>query len=194
MLNAMIIINFIMNYGLARLVRPLRGGLHDFFGTWRQPSLQLSPRGGEGDRSLSLWEMVRVRVGNSSEWNDHSASLRLALHMIFHELQLVESRSPLGHPKNRTLHPVQPFLGLCVEPVTCSVQKRSGTTVTRARTAKKGNAVSGFRLPPRAWWNAAGPGQAWCGTFIGVRNGGTAAPSRGRAGLDKSAPPPAIRR
>ena len=131
MLNAMIIINFIINYGFTRFlaeesrfsglhggdglnrwVRPLRGGLHGFCGAWRQPSLQLSPRGGESDRPLSLWERVRVRVGNSLEWNDHSASLRLALHTIFHELQLVESRSPLGHPKNRTLHPVQlPFLG-----------------------------------------------------------------------------------
>ncbi|SCX37268.1 hypothetical protein SAMN05720354_10114 [Nitrosospira sp. Nsp1] len=50
-------------------VRPLRGELHSFWGTW-------------------------LRC-NSLEWNDHSASLRLAL-----------------HPKNRTLHPVQlPDLG-----------------------------------------------------------------------------------
>ena len=114
MLNAMIIINFFINYGVTRFlaeesrfsglhggdglnrwVRPLQGGLHDFCGAWRQPSLQLSPRGGESDRPLSLWERVRVRVGNSLEWNDHSALLRLAL-----------------HPKNRTLHPVQlRFLG-----------------------------------------------------------------------------------
>jgi len=82
---------------------------------------------GEGDRPLSLWERVRVRVGNSLEWNNHSASLRLALHTIFHGLQAIESRSPLvGHPKwgkqafrrqtkarkNRTLQPVQlRFLG-----------------------------------------------------------------------------------
>ncbi|MDN5934991.1 MAG: hypothetical protein L0H75_02290 [Nitrosospira sp.] len=51
------------------LVRPLRGELHGFCGTW-------------------------LRC-NSLEWNDHSASLRLAL-----------------HPKNRTLHPAQlPDLG-----------------------------------------------------------------------------------
>jgi hypothetical protein len=50
-------------------VRPLQGGLHNFCGTWRRC--------------------------NFLEWNDHSASLRLAL-----------------HPKNRTLHPVQlPGLG-----------------------------------------------------------------------------------
>jgi hypothetical protein len=51
------------------LVSSLRGGLNGFCGTW-------------------------LRC-NSLEWNDHSASLRLAL-----------------HPKNRTLHPVQlPDLG-----------------------------------------------------------------------------------
>jgi len=50
---------------LTCLVGPLRGGLHD-------------------------WQRC-----NSLEWNNHSASLRLAL-----------------HPENRTLHPVQlPFLG-----------------------------------------------------------------------------------
>ncbi len=65
----MIIINLFVNYGFTRLVSPLRGGLHDFCGARRRC--------------------------NSLEWNDHSASLRLAL-----------------HPKNRTLHPVQlPFLG-----------------------------------------------------------------------------------
>ncbi|MEO8997001.1 MAG: hypothetical protein ABI284_06075, partial [Nitrosospira sp.] len=51
-------------------VRALRGELHSFWGTW-------------------------LRC-NSLEWNDHSASLCLAL-----------------HPKNRTLLPVQlPDLGL----------------------------------------------------------------------------------
>ena len=49
---------------------PLQGRLHGFYGAWQRC--------------------------NSLEWNDHSASLRLAL-----------------HPKNRTLHPVQlPDLGL----------------------------------------------------------------------------------
>src|SRR5690242_13416453 len=47
------------------LVNPLRGGLHSFCGTW-------------------------LRC-NSLEWNNHSASLRLAL-----------------HPKKLVLHPVQP--------------------------------------------------------------------------------------
>ena len=51
-------------------VKSLRSELHSFCGTW-------------------------LRC-NFLEWNDHSASLRLAL-----------------HPKNRTLHPVQlPDLGL----------------------------------------------------------------------------------
>jgi len=63
------LLGFYRNYGFTRLVRSLRGGLHHFYGTWR--------------------------CCNSLEWNDHSASLRLAL-----------------HPKNRTLRPVQlPFLG-----------------------------------------------------------------------------------
>ena len=53
-----------------RLVSPLRAGLHGFQGAW-------------------------LRY-NSLEWNDHSASLRLA-----------------PHPKNRTLQHVQlSFLGL----------------------------------------------------------------------------------
>jgi hypothetical protein len=30
--------------------------------TERQPSIQLSPRGGKGDLPLSLWERVGVRV------------------------------------------------------------------------------------------------------------------------------------
>jgi len=63
------LINFFTNYGFTRLVTTLRGGLHNFSGAWRRC--------------------------NSLEWNDHSASLRLAL-----------------RPKNRTLHLVQlPFLG-----------------------------------------------------------------------------------
>jgi hypothetical protein len=84
----MSLIHFFMIGRFTRLVSPLRGGLHDFYGTW-------------------------LRC-NSLEWNNHSAypqgvgrgckaakaatatlSLRLAL-----------------HPKNRTLHPVQlPVLG-----------------------------------------------------------------------------------
>ena len=50
---------------ITSLVETLRGGLHGSGGAW-------------------------VRGGNSLEWNDRSASLRLAL-----------------HPHNRTLHPVQ---------------------------------------------------------------------------------------
>ena len=76
--------------GLSRWVIPLRGGLHDFCGACGASSFAAAPGGGEG-------------LGEG--WH-------LVLHTIFHELQLVESRSPLGHPKNRTLHPVQlRFLG-----------------------------------------------------------------------------------
>ncbi len=65
----MISINFFMIYRFARLVNPLRGGLHGFCGAWRRY--------------------------NSLGWNDHSASLCLAL-----------------YSKNRTLHPIQlRFLG-----------------------------------------------------------------------------------
>ncbi|MFA7241741.1 MAG: hypothetical protein WC091_16640 [Sulfuricellaceae bacterium] len=65
----MIPINFFIIFRSARLVSPLRRGLHDFWDAWRRC--------------------------NSLEWNDHSASLRLAL-----------------RPKNRTLHAVQlRFLG-----------------------------------------------------------------------------------
>ena len=152
-----LIIFFIIRQ-LTRLVGTLQAGLHPqgvgrgckaakaattthhgFAGT----CLQLSPRGREGDCSLShLWERVRERAGNSLEWNDHSASALpsipsrkrvgrhsplpplagegwdgggLALHTTFHGLQAIESRSPLvGHPKNRTLQPVQlRFLGAC---------------------------------------------------------------------------------
>jgi len=58
-----------MIYPFTWWVSPLRGGLHDFCGAWRRY--------------------------NSLEWNNHSVSLCLALHL-----------------KNRTLHPVQlRFLG-----------------------------------------------------------------------------------
>ncbi|MFA7243301.1 MAG: hypothetical protein WC091_24605 [Sulfuricellaceae bacterium] len=61
--------NFIMCFACTRLVRTLRAGLHGFPGAWRRC--------------------------NSLEWNDHSASLRLAM-----------------RPENRTLQPVQRrFLG-----------------------------------------------------------------------------------
>ncbi|MFA7241416.1 MAG: hypothetical protein WC091_14990 [Sulfuricellaceae bacterium] len=67
----MVVLNsFIIHSACTRLVRALRVGLHGFPGAWRRC--------------------------NSLEWNDHSASLRLAL-----------------HPENRTLQPVQlSFLGL----------------------------------------------------------------------------------
>jgi hypothetical protein len=71
MLNAMILKDFFMAHGFTHLVSPLQAELYGFAGTWRRC--------------------------NSLEWNDHSASLRLAL-----------------HPQNRTLRPVQlRFLGLC---------------------------------------------------------------------------------
>ncbi|MFA7240427.1 MAG: hypothetical protein WC091_09960, partial [Sulfuricellaceae bacterium] len=61
--------NFVTCFAFTRLVRALRAGLCGFPGAWRRC--------------------------NSLEWNDHSASLRLAL-----------------HPENRTLQPVQRrFLG-----------------------------------------------------------------------------------
>jgi hypothetical protein len=56
------------------------------------PSLQLSPRGGEGDRSLSLRERVRERVGSASEWNDHSSLSRLALHRDERALHFAQLR------------------------------------------------------------------------------------------------------
>jgi hypothetical protein len=62
--------DFLHHFTFTFLVSSLQGGLHGFCGTW-------------------------LRC-NSLEWNNHSASLRLAL-----------------HPKNRTLHPAQlPDLGL----------------------------------------------------------------------------------
>ena len=61
--------NIAYYFTLTFWMTPLRGELHSFCGTW-------------------------LRY-NFLEWNDHSASLRLAL-----------------YPKNRTLHPVQlPDLG-----------------------------------------------------------------------------------
>jgi hypothetical protein len=66
----MIIKYLLRNLTFTFLVSSLQGGLYVFCGTW-------------------------LRC-NSLEWNSHSASLRLALHL-----------------KNRTLHPVQlPDLGL----------------------------------------------------------------------------------
>ena len=61
--------DFVLFYRFTDRVSALRGGLYGSGGAWRRC--------------------------NSLEWNDHSASLRLAL-----------------HPHNRTLHPVQlRFLG-----------------------------------------------------------------------------------
>ncbi|MFA7241991.1 MAG: hypothetical protein WC091_17900 [Sulfuricellaceae bacterium] len=61
--------SFVIYFAFTRLVRALRAGLHGFPGAWR--------------------------CCNSLQWNDHCASLRLAL-----------------HPENRTLQPVQRrFLG-----------------------------------------------------------------------------------
>ncbi|MFA7243309.1 MAG: hypothetical protein WC091_24645 [Sulfuricellaceae bacterium] len=65
----MVLNNFIMCFACTRMVRALRAGLHGFPGAWQRC--------------------------NSLQWNDHCASLRLAL-----------------HPENRTLQPVQlSFLG-----------------------------------------------------------------------------------
>jgi len=65
----MILFCFFMKFKPNFLVTPLWSGLHSFYRTW-------------------------LRC-NSSEWSDHSLSLRLAL-----------------HGKNRTLHSIQlPFLG-----------------------------------------------------------------------------------
>ncbi|MFA7243297.1 MAG: hypothetical protein WC091_24585 [Sulfuricellaceae bacterium] len=62
----MVLNNFIMYFAFTRMVRTLRAGLHGFPGAWRRCNL------------------------SRRQWNDHSASLRLAL-----------------HPENRTLQPVQ---------------------------------------------------------------------------------------
>jgi hypothetical protein len=65
----MILFGLFIKLEFTVLVMPLWGVLHGFYGAW-------------------------LRC-NSLEWNDHSASLRLALHR-----------------KNRTLHSIQlPFLG-----------------------------------------------------------------------------------
>jgi hypothetical protein len=65
MINKNILCYLILNFR----VSPLQGRLHSFYGAWQRC--------------------------NSLEWNDHSASLRLAL-----------------HPKNHTLRPIQlPDLG-----------------------------------------------------------------------------------
>ncbi|MFA7240198.1 MAG: hypothetical protein WC091_08805 [Sulfuricellaceae bacterium] len=67
----MVLNNFVIYFAFTRLVRTLRAGLHGFPGAWRRCNYK------------------------RREWNDHSASLRLAL-----------------HPENRTLQPVQRrFLG-----------------------------------------------------------------------------------
>ncbi|MFA7243081.1 MAG: hypothetical protein WC091_23480 [Sulfuricellaceae bacterium] len=60
--------NFVMCFVFTRLVRTLRAGLHGFPGAWRRCNSSRRRR----------------------QWNDHCASLRLAL-----------------HPENRTLQPVQ---------------------------------------------------------------------------------------
>ena len=94
--DSMIPINFFMIYRFTRLVSSLRGGLHGFCELGKEPPIPAYPTWGVG------------RCCNSLEWKDHSASLRLALHTIFHGLQAIESRSPLvGHRKNRAIHPVQ---------------------------------------------------------------------------------------
>ncbi|MFA7242258.1 MAG: hypothetical protein WC091_19275 [Sulfuricellaceae bacterium] len=65
----MVLINFVIYFTFTRMVRTLRAGLHGFPGAWRRC--------------------------NFLQWNDHCASLRLAL-----------------HPENRTLQSVQRrFLG-----------------------------------------------------------------------------------
>ncbi|MFA7242540.1 MAG: hypothetical protein WC091_20715, partial [Sulfuricellaceae bacterium] len=62
----MALYNFVIYFAFTRLVRALRAGLHDFPGAWRRCNYK------------------------RREWNNHSSSLRLAL-----------------HPENRTLQPVQ---------------------------------------------------------------------------------------
>jgi len=62
--NVMLLIDLCCFITITILVTTLRGGLHGYGGAWQRC--------------------------NSLEWNNHSASLRLAL-----------------HPHNRTLHPVQ---------------------------------------------------------------------------------------
>ncbi|MFA7242149.1 MAG: hypothetical protein WC091_18705 [Sulfuricellaceae bacterium] len=63
--------NFVIYFAFTRVVRALWAGLHGFPGAWRRCNYK------------------------RRQWNNHSASLRLAL-----------------HPENRTLQPVQlSFLG-----------------------------------------------------------------------------------
>jgi len=81
--DTVIPIYFFMIYRFARLVSPLRGGLHGFCGAWRRY--------------------------NSLEWSDHSSSLCLALHPNWGKQVF---RRQAKTRKNRTLHPVQlRFLG-----------------------------------------------------------------------------------
>ncbi|MFA7242074.1 MAG: hypothetical protein WC091_18320 [Sulfuricellaceae bacterium] len=58
--------NFVIYFAFTRLVRALRAGLHGFPGAW-------------------------LRC-NFLQWNDHCASLRLALHPENRTLQLVQRR------------------------------------------------------------------------------------------------------
>ncbi|MFA7240862.1 MAG: hypothetical protein WC091_12175 [Sulfuricellaceae bacterium] len=73
MCNRVVLNNFIIYFACTRLVRARLAGLHGFPGAWRRCNSSRKRR----------------------QWNDHCASLRLAL-----------------HPENRTLQPVQRrFLG-----------------------------------------------------------------------------------
>ena len=77
----MILLCLLMKFELALLVTSLWGGLHGFYAAWL--------------RCNSLEWMVFIYFSMAYHFNDHSSSLRLAL-----------------HHKNRTLHPIQlPFLG-----------------------------------------------------------------------------------
>jgi hypothetical protein len=93
---------FVLFYRFTNWVNALRGGLHGSGGAWRRC--------------------------NSLEWNNHSASLRLATHLrhVTGEASRLREKAPCGHsrthrlrrtvlwphPHNRTLHPVQlRFLG-----------------------------------------------------------------------------------
>jgi len=79
-----------MTYRFTGFVSTLQGGLHGFCELSPDSEMPAYPTWGAGRRC------------NSLEWNNHSASLRLALHTIFHGLQAIESRSPLvGHLNNR---------------------------------------------------------------------------------------------
>ncbi|MFA7241975.1 MAG: hypothetical protein WC091_17820 [Sulfuricellaceae bacterium] len=63
----MVLNNFVMSFGFARMVRTLRAGLHGFPGAWRRC--------------------------NSLQWNDHCKELRLALHPENRTLQPVQLRN-----------------------------------------------------------------------------------------------------